>query len=68
MAKIRRFTLGRAMTISVTRWENDKPHFEIDVELEDGDDVYDEIGSAIQLVNATLIAISESGSSEEEAA
>jgi len=50
------------MTINLGNYESDRPHAEITVELEEGDDIARCTASLIDQVNATLMAIHESES------
>ncbi len=62
MARIKEFTLGRGMTIAIgDGYENDKPHFSVTVELDEGDDFGDEVANAMTTVNEVLLLIPESG-------
>ena len=45
-------------------FESDKPSFGMRVELEEGDDFYEEVATAIETVNGVMMLIPDSGTSE----
>ena len=63
MAKIVGFTIGRAFTI-MDGFDADKPNFSLDVKLEEGDDLIKTVFEHIEIVNAVLLAIHDSGQAE----
>lgn len=64
MARCKEFTVGRGMTI-MDGYDADKPHFSMTVELEEGDDFAEEVAKTINMVNAILLEIPESGAGGE---
>ncbi len=65
MAKTKEFTVSHGMTIAVgDGYSNEKPHFSMTVELEDGDDFYVEVAKAIRTVNGVLLTIPEAEPAE----
>lgn len=58
--KPKKLTIGRTMTINLGNYESDRPHAEIEAELEEDDDIAFCIVDLIDQVNAALMAIHES--------
>ncbi len=63
MAKIVHFDVSRGVTI-MDGFESDKPSFGMRVELEEGDDFFVEVATAIETVNGVLMLIPESKTPE----
>jgi len=64
MSRIVHFDVHRGVTI-MDGYESDKPSFGMRVELEDGDDFYEEVATAIETVNGVMMLIPDSGTSED---
>ena len=59
MARYTGFSIRRGMTINRGNFENDKPEFELHVELDEGDDYEEVRDGAIAEVERALIQISD---------
>ena len=64
MAKILHFDVGHSVTI-MNGFDAEKPSFSMRVELEDGDDLYEEVAKAIRAVNGIMLSIPELGLPKE---
>lgn len=64
MAKIVHFDVSRGLTI-MDGFESDRPSFGMRVELEEGDDFFDEVATAIETVNGVMMLIPESETPED---